>query len=82
MPETCGCKSNDNRQATQRGDEHAHDERSQPDSLSAHGVRESVQVHVLARNWALAARNRLLLQAQRAFAVHLRSSPGAGRTTL
>ena len=58
--------------------QHSHEH----DPVKGPRIRESVQVQVLARNQALAARNRLLLQEQRVFAVNLMSSPGAGKTTL
>lgn len=66
--------------------QHDHDhDHEHPHAHRDHGVgavRESVQVQVLARNHALAARNRSLLHEQRVSAINLMSSPGAGKTTL
>lgn len=61
---------------------HRHEHPHPPETHEVATVREPVQVQVLARNRALAARNRSLLQQRRVFAVNLMSSPGAGKTTL
>lgn len=67
MCETCGCSAGGGKLAPFR---------------RVTGIREPVQVQVLARNRTLAARNRALLSEQRVTAINLMSSPGAGKTTL
>ena len=71
MCATCGC--------TDIGaeHEHGHDHEHPPD-----GRTITLQEKVLAKNDALAARNRDWLRARNILAVNLMSSPGAGKTTL
>ena len=78
MCETCGCE--DEAAAGEhvhvhpdgRVSSHQHEHPPQQARLQAvAGVREPVQVQVLARNRALAARNRALLGERRVFAINL-----------
>lgn len=71
MCATCGC--------TDIGaeHEHGHDHEHPPN-----GRTITLQEKVLAKNDALAARNRDWLRARNILAVNLMSSPGAGKTTL
>jgi hydrogenase nickel incorporation protein HypB len=88
MCATCGCSTHDH--GSTPGHPHAHDHdhehaRDHPHTHTsddgAHRLR-TLERDVLARNQALAERNRGWLAGRGAFAINLMSSPGAGKTTL
>lgn len=85
MCETCGCAGEATLFKPVADGEHTHvypDGRVVAHRHAPRTVRTSVQVQVLARNRALAARNRSVLREQRVAAINLMSSPGAGKTRL
>lgn len=61
---------------------HAHDHDHTHDHHHEHGTTLDIQTRILARNDALAARNRAWLAGREILALNLVSSPGAGKTTL
>jgi len=86
MCATCGCSTHD-RDATS-GHHHPHDHDHDHDHAHPHAGDDAghrlltLERDVLARNQALAERNRGWLAGRGAFAINLMSSPGAGKTTL
>ena len=90
MCATCGCGEADVRLTTvgvdagtahQHDHEHPHEHpHSHADGLRTHTL--DLEMAVLAKNDALAERNRAWLADRRITAVNLMSSPGAGKTTL
>jgi hydrogenase nickel incorporation protein HypB len=88
MCATCGCSTDrhEHDHHSHHGDHHHHEhdghEHVHPQPLDSAAKRVELERRVLAKNDALAARNRELLAERRLFAVNLVSSPGAGKTTL
>ena len=81
---TCGCSTHDHGDTSIHHHPHDHDH-DHPHSHATHdgGHRlRTLERDVLARNQALAERNRGWLAGRGAFAINLMSSPGAGKTTL
>jgi hydrogenase nickel incorporation protein HypB len=73
------------RHAHDHGDAHARDPHHPADHVGARGKPRTVvelEAQVLAKNDALAARNRAWFAGREILAVNLMSSPGAGKTTL
>jgi hydrogenase nickel incorporation protein HypB len=65
---------------------HSHDHDQEPSRArtvrSGHGANLEMEVRILAKNDALAARNRAWLAGREILALNLVSSPGSGKTTL
>jgi hydrogenase nickel incorporation protein HypB len=61
---------------------HDHDHPCDPGGAHAHGARLDIEARVLAKNDALAARNRAWLTGREILALNLVSAPGSGKTTL
>ncbi|HYZ35386.1 MAG TPA: hydrogenase nickel incorporation protein HypB [Pseudonocardiaceae bacterium] len=80
MCATCGCSSETILELHEHNHEHGHDH----DHDHSHSKTRTVTLEqaVLARNDALAERNRKWLAERSILAVNLMSSPGAGKTTL
>jgi len=86
MCATCGCSTHDH--DAPPGHHHPHDHDHDHDHGHPHAGDDAghrlltLERDVLARNQALAERNRGWLAGRGAFAINLMSSPGAGKTTL
>jgi hydrogenase nickel incorporation protein HypB len=61
---------------------HSHDHDHDHDHEGPHGDIVALETRILAKNDALAARNRAWFAGREIFAINLVSSPGAGKTTL
>jgi hydrogenase nickel incorporation protein HypB len=80
-----GAQAHAHPHAHERGHHHDHDHGHDHAHDHAHDGAEKtldLQTRILAKNDALAARNRAWLAGREIFAVNLVSSPGAGKTTL
>ena len=64
------------------GHDHDHVRSRAGPSVSVHGATLELETRILAKNDALAARNRAWLSGREILALNLVSSPGAGKTTL
>lgn len=84
MCATCGCSSETILELHEHDHEHGHDHNHDHDHDHSHSKTRTVTLEqaVLARNDALAERNRKWLAERSILAVNLMSSPGAGKTTL